>query len=337
VSGAAAARRLIAAILTLAIIDPWVPWWLAGAERARYEGAQVFRFAYSDLFAIGPVVDYLHEHPRGDRPRNVFFGNSVVWGYRLRVGDSLPVQFQQLEPSMRVLNFAVNGFGIGSAYLMLKTVIDSIDVAYVHAEGAAMNPGLPRLFAVSDADIRRFGLDRPDAIEQRLEEALGVWRLYRSSYRLQAAWFGTSTRNFLYANKSALVGSPASDEPPEGYADNPPSSRELSVRHAIAPADTRIDTEALARAQPALWEAASTVRTHGRRAVFWTLANGRPPNPDWDALNRVFAGSAVFAEMTLPPEMMIDERHLTARGSAAVARALSELTRRALPQAGAVH
>ena len=111
-AGRPALRRLIVAVLTLAVIDVFVPGWLARAERARYEGGGVFRFAYSDLFGIGPAVEYLGDHPRGDRPRAVFLGNSVVWGYRLRTEDSLPVQFQQLEPSVRVFNFAVNGFGI---------------------------------------------------------------------------------------------------------------------------------------------------------------------------------------------------------------------------------
>src|SRR5439155_23929104 len=123
--------------------------------------------------------------------RAVFLGNSVVWGYRLRPNDSLPVQFQQLEPSVRVLNFAVNGFGIGSGYLMLKDVIDSIDMAYIQADGTAVNTGLPRLIPVSDDDVRRFGLEPPDRSEQWLERRLDAWHLYGSSYRLQAAWFGT--------------------------------------------------------------------------------------------------------------------------------------------------
>jgi hypothetical protein len=79
------------------------------------------------------------------------------------------------------------------------------------------------------------------------------------------------------------------------------------------------------------------VRARGRRAIFWTLTTGRTPDPDWEALNRVFAGSVVFAEIDVPAEMMLDERHLTARGSAAVARLLSDLTRRELPGALAVH
>src|SRR5439155_6599330 len=116
-----------------------------------------------------------------------FFGDSVVWGYRLRVNDSLPVQFQQLEPSLRVLNFAVNGFGIGSAYLMIKDVIDSIDAVYIHVDGAAVNSGLARLIPVSDEDIRRLGLESLDRVEQWLEARLGVWQLFLLWYRLQSA------------------------------------------------------------------------------------------------------------------------------------------------------
>src|SRR5437867_5682255 len=117
-------RRFAAAAATLAVIDLFVPTWVARAEQSRYEGDRVFRFEYSDLFAVGPVVAYLRDHPRGDRPRAVFLGNSVVWGFRLPVEESLPVQFQRLQPSVRVFNFAVNGFGIASAHLMLKQVVD---------------------------------------------------------------------------------------------------------------------------------------------------------------------------------------------------------------------
>ena len=324
-------RRLIAALVTLAIVDLFVPGWLAKAERLRYDGADVFRFEYSDLFGIGPAVDYLREHPNGARPRAVFLGNSVVWGYRLRVEDSLPVQFQRLEPSMHVLNFAVNGFGVGSAMLMAKDIVDAIDILYVHAEGGAVNPELARLIPVSDDDVARFQLLPPDRTERRFEDALGFWRLYRLSYRLQAALFGTSTRNYAYTHKSALVGGAGSGQPVSLAPDRPISTPGALVTTMLVVSAAEPDGErlrAIEAAEPALWECARFVQAHGKRAVFWSVAS--PASPDrkttWADLNRVFQGSSVFVELAVPPEMMIDERHFSASGSAAVARALRAVT-----------
>jgi hypothetical protein len=328
--------RLVAAVVALAALDPFVPRVLERAERVRYESADVFRFPSSDFFGVGPAVQYLREHPRADRPRTVFFGNSVVWGYRLRVADSLPVQFQRRKPSTRVLNFAINGFAIGSASLLLKDVVDSVDLVVFHADGREVNRGLASIIPVGDEDVARYHLDPPDRVEERLERVLGAWRLYRLSYRLQAAWFGTSTRNFVYAHKGALMGS----RPAEDYAPNPPAPARPRVflqafeDAELSPARAR----ELAAAQPMLWETASLVRSHGKRAIFWALDNAAVgPRVDWTDLNLAFNPSCTFVTIVVPTEMMIDERHLTANGSAAVADTLSALAVDLFPQGRAVH
>jgi hypothetical protein len=330
-------RRIAAAAVTLAIIDVFVPGWVARAERSRYEGGHPFRFEYSDLFAIGPVVAYLRDHPRGDRPRAVFLGNSVVWGYRLPPEDSVPARFQGLEPSVRVFNLAVNGFGIVSAYLMLKDVIDSIDTVYVHVGGREVNAGLARLIPVADEDVSRFGLDAADRVEESLERGLGFWRLYRYSYRLQAAVFGTSARNYVYAHKAALVGGSADAGRTPDYAPNPPAAQPLRFVHRVAATEpTPERRRALAEADPGLWECAAVVRAHGKHAVFWT-AEDSGASTAWDEWNRVFLGSAAFVRIVVPADMLIDERHLTSNGSAAVAALLHELTRDAFASPNAVH
>ena len=327
--------RLIVAVVALAALDPFVPRALERAERARYEGADVFRFAYSDLFGIGPVTEYLREHPRGDRPRALFFGNSVVWGYRLPMQDSLPVQFQQRNPSTRVLNLAVNRFGIGSAALMLKDVIDSVDLVVFHASGGQVNRELASIIPVSDDDVAKYRLDPPNRAEQRLEGVLGVWRLYRFSYRLQMAWLGTSTRYYVYLHKGSLTGR----EPAEDYAPNPPATAGPRVLQAIGDADLPAERlRELAAAEPMLWEAASLARSHGKRAIFWAVDNAaRTLRPDWRDLNRAFLGSCTFATIAVPPEMMIDDIHLSANGSAAVADVLTALARDLDAQGRAVH
>ena len=88
------------------------------------------------------------------------------------------------------------------------------------------------------------------------------------------------------------------------------------------------NTNSFEAAEPALWECARFVQARGKRAVFWSVPD--PTNPQrkalWADMNRVFRGSAAFIELAVPPEMMIDERHFSASGSAAVARALHEVT-----------
>ena len=328
----------------LVILDLFVPGWLRRVEYQRYEAGPVFRFQYSDLFGIGPIVEYLREHPRGDRPRSVFFGDSVVWGYRLRQTDTLPEQFAVRRRSVRVLNFAINEFGSGSAFLMLKSIVDSIDTVYLHIGGRAVNPGLARLMPVSDEDVRRFGLDPPDRLEQRLEALTGFWRLYRYSYRLQAALFGTSTRNYLYSNKSALIwwrGSAGGDTGGNrDLAPVRPSASGLVVGYDVAAAEpTAARRQELALAQSWLWEYATFIRDHGKRAVLFSMqapadTDGKRDRADF---NRIFRHSVLFVAVGVPDDMKIDKTHLSAAGSKAVAEMLDTLTTVELDQASAVH
>jgi hypothetical protein len=186
--------------------------------------------------------------------------------------------------------------------------------------------------------VRRFGVDPPDRLEQWLQRRLGAWRLYGESYRLQAALFGTSTRNYLYTHKAVLWGGSASDASEMRFAENPPSSGRLSVSHRLAPPDQVLDEGALAQAEPWLWEVATSIRSRGKRAVFWRIVNdGRGAPAHWAGLNRVFRGSAVFVTVAVPPEMMIDRLHLSARGSAQLADVLHQLTRTEFPSTVAVH
>jgi hypothetical protein len=181
------ARRLLFAIVALAAIDLFIPGLLQRLEVARYESNREFRFENSDLFSLGPLVQYLLEHPRADRARVVFFGNSVVWGYFLEPNDSVPAQFQRLTPEARVFNLGINGFESGSAYLITKNIIDAVDTIYLFHVGGTAHPMLPQLVTVGPGDVARFTLTPPDDVEVRLGGLLGFWHLYRDAYRLQAA------------------------------------------------------------------------------------------------------------------------------------------------------
>ena len=332
--------RLVVALLTLAVLDVFVPPWLAQAERARYEGDRIFRFTYSDIFAFGPFVDYLRAHPDGARPRVVFLGTSVVWGYRLREEDSIPNQFAARAPSAQVLNFAaaLTGLGTDGGYLVVKDIIDSVDSVYVYVAGVGAHPRLGRLIPVDGADVQEFGLEAPDPLEQRLQDALSFWKLYRYSYRVQAALFGTSTRNFLYTHKATPFRSGAAP-PPNVFEEQDRTASETLSFDYRSEAGLRDACRGLAEADPWLWRYAELIRTRGKRAVFYKLGlpGERPSGADWQAMNRCFQGSVAFVTARAPKDRMIDHVHLSPSGSRAVAGMLYRATLAAFGPTPAVH
>ena len=137
----------------------------------------------------------------------MFLGNSVVFGYGLETRDALPAQFERLAGDTRVFNAAVNGAENGDSYLVGKAGIDSVDTLYVQlTRHGHARPILGTLIPIDDADARRFALDRTDPMEVKLRSLLGrVWRLYAVNDRLQAAFFGTSARQYLYLHKRELL------------------------------------------------------------------------------------------------------------------------------------
>lgn len=330
-------RRLLIALAALVALDPFVPGLVRRLEATRYESGPVFRFENSDLFSLGPLAQYLREHPRAERPRVVFFGNSMVWGYFLEPEESLPAQFQRLTPGARVFNLAVNGFETGSAYVVTKRIIDAVDTIYLFPVGAAAHPMLPRLVPVEAADLARFRLAPADRVEASLESALGFWRLYRDAYRLQSGLFGTSSRVYVYRHKASALRAVGRgrDETPGAPADaSAPASHGVEVAIDVAPgpvADER--RRELARTHPLLWDYAELVRAHGKRAIVVQVRRyaGALAAADWAELNAVFRPHVSFVELSIPPALSLDGRHLSAEGARAVASAL----RRAAPAASA--
>jgi hypothetical protein len=335
------ARRLLFAALVLAAIDPLIPGLLHRLEAARYESGHVFRFENSDLFSLGPVVQYLRQHPQGRRPRVVFFGNSVVWGYFLEPEQSLPAEFQRLTPTVHVFNMAVNGFESGSAYLISKNIVDAVDTIYLVLEpsgrwdgvsslGRTAHPMLPQLVRVEKEDLERFALTPPDRVEARLADLLGVWSLYRDAYRLQAALFGTSTRVYVYQHKMSIPttiwrtfrGRPANDDAER--ASPPAPGVDVNVEMASAPLPAARRRE-LAAAYPFLWEYAELVRTHQKHAVIVQIHgySAAIRAVDRADLNLIFRPHVSFVEVSIPRTLrMADGLHLSAEGARAVAQAL---------------
>jgi hypothetical protein len=310
------ARRLIVAALCLAAFDPFVPGLLRRAERHRYEETQAFRFESSDLFGLGPLVSYLREHPRGERPRALFLGNSVMFGFQLRAEEAIPARFQERHPGMQVFNGAVNGFDLGSNYLVAKAAVDAVDAFYVMRGTAAVHPLLTSLIPVDTADADAFHLPRPDPVESRLRSIAGMWRLYASSDRLQAAWFGTSTRERIHLlTRPAITRTFAAADEAVGVA-------RATWRSATPPSDAR--RAELRRRDETLWTFAELVSGHRKRAV--VIQIGTPTGAMGEAeladFNAAFAPFVEVVGATIPPALLFDGRHLTPDGARRMAEVL---------------
>jgi len=313
-------RRLAFTLLWLLLFDRAVPRLLDVAERRHYEGATVFRFENSDLFGLGPFVEYLREHPRHERRRVVFFGNSMLFGYFLTPEQAIPAQYQRLEPGARVYNAAINGQELGTGYLVGKDILEDVDVLYVQVLGATANPLLPSLIPIGDADLLRFDLTPPNRTERRLQMWLGrVWQMYRVNDRMQAALFGTSARVFLYMHKRDVARlAHVHTLQPETFA---PASEHISLRAPRAPGEVR----ALNQSQRLMIDLATLARACGKRVVFIAF--------EWDgrvaddaaigAFNAAFAPFAETVIVHLPKGLTIDGEHPVPAAAAQIAEALA--------------
>ena len=307
-------RRLIFVVLWLVLADCFVPSILQRAERAHYESGAPFRFENSDLFALGPMVRYLREHPHGERRRAIFLGNSIVFGYGISAREALPAQFEKLATNTRVFNAAVNGQELGDSYLVGKDVIDSVDTLFVQLiEHEDARPILGTLIPVDDDDARRFHLDRRNAVEARLQSLLGrVWRLYAVNDRMQAALFGTSTRQYLYLHKKELLLGRAPEVAPAPPPRNaPPVSLSASRGGArVSPLPrTLLDLAALAKARR-------------KRLVILDFQSKEDAGMGAD-FNAAYAPYAEIVTIVVPEALEYDRMHFTAAGAQAVAAALA--------------
>ena len=324
---ASVCRRLLTCAVVLLAVDHAVLPTLRVAEAHRYESDALIRFENSDLFVIGPLTDYLRETPVGRRPRILFFGNSFVWGYGIDGEQTIPAMFQRLTPQARVFNLGVNGFESGNAYLMTKAVIDAIDRVYLFHIGGGAHPLLPQLIPVSPEDAARFGLRPRSASPAWLERVTGRWRLATASYRLQAAWFGTSTRQAIYLRKGAWVRSLMGRRAPSrGGEELPPAPVEQARWEApvAAQAPDEAAQRGLASRHPLLWDYARLLAAHHTRGVIISGVHGTGPieREDLRQLNAMFAPYVVFGALELPESWFLDPVHLTPSGCRGVAELL---------------
>jgi hypothetical protein len=329
------ARRLLFALMWLVVLDQFVPPLLRVVEKHHYEGNATLRFPASDVFALGPAVSYLREHPHGDRPRMIFLGNSVIFGFGLDPEDAAPAQFERLQPPRHAWNMAINNSLMGTSYLIYKDVIDSADCAFIQFYGVRADATLPALIPVEDSDVARFHLRTPDPMEKRLESGLGViWHLYGLNYRLQTALFGTSTRQSLYINKRNLVLSLiahvhrlSSDARPVWQSGNG-AQVEMHVPHASAMPDERA-SQMLRRTQSLLWSLGTLAKAHGKHTVLIHLdMSGQVFISESAAgeFNALFAPFAEIVQIKIPRALMFDGQHMTPEGARSFAHALARVT-----------
>lgn len=318
-------RRLIFLVLWLIVFDLLVPPAVRWLEHRRYEIGEPFRFENSDLFGLGPLVSYLREHPRGERRRVVFLGNSMMFGYFLRAAEAVPAQYEQQRPGTRAFNMAINGQELGTAYLVAKDVFDSVDVIFAQVIGDKANPMLPQLIPVDPADARAFELQIPDSFEDRLKRRVGsVWRLYGANERLQAALFGTSTRQYLYLHKRdiayALLRPIYHPVPRDAAWPKPDALPSIVAPRAAGP----IDRGNLARADRIMFDLAELARAHKKRVVFLHFEyQGRAPGDDLAHFNAAYAPWAERVVVMVPPSLTFDAQHLTAPGCRLVAEVIA--------------
>lgn len=316
-------RRLLFFLLWLVLLDRAVPPLLERAERGHYEDDTVFRFENSDLFALGPFVDYLHDHPRREHRRVVFFGNSMLFGYFLSPAQAIPAQYQRFDPAARVYNAAINGQEIGTGYLVAKDIAADVDLLYVQLIGEKANPMLPSLIPVGDDDLRRFQLTPPNRTERQLQAGLGrVWNLYRYNYRMQAALFGTSTRVHLYMYKRDLahlfrVPLLRPESVPEGAA----AGVSIRAPRQAGPLPARTEGQRIAN------DLAQLARAHGKRVVLIAFEWGSAPSDadaDAAAFNAAFAPNAEIVIVHIPKEVTLDGEHVNPAASARIAELLAQ-------------
>ena len=329
---ARALRRLSFMLVALLGFDLFVPSTLARLERRHYEGGAAFRFENSDLFALGPVVAYLREHPHSTRRRAVFLGNSMTFGYGLAAEKALPAAFEKRRPEMRAFNLAINGQELGTGYLIAKAIAGSVDVFFVQVIGDLANPMLGALIPVDDHDFARFRLPRPNRLEQQLKSVAGrTWRLYGTTERIQAALFGTSTRQYLYLHKRDIVLSMLRRRAT-------PARNDESAFAATAAHPTlripRADAASLAAGPTSisglLRDFAERARVHKKRALFIEYEYDKPL--DDSGVAQFNASYAPFAEVVMihvPRALTNDGQHLNAQGARLVAELLDRHEREA--------
>ena len=184
----------------------------------------------------------------------------------------MPARYQRLDPSVKIFNVGINAMSNDSAFLVAKAAMECVDVTYVlrgppnSGETLAI---LPSLIPVEDADVARFHLTAPSGDERLLSRPLNRWRLYRDAYRLQAALFGSSTRQDFYLHKGALARALVARVRADALDDAPAEEETIPLRTPLAGALPDAAEQIRLRAQnPDLWRLGDQAVARRAHVVF---------------------------------------------------------------------
>jgi hypothetical protein len=212
--------------------------------------------------------------------------------------------------------------------VVAKATIDSVDLTYAllgPIERPTIDPMLPRLIPLDAADIARLDAPPPGGAEPALAGALaGRWRLYRDAYRLQAAIFGSSTRQYLYLHKGkfarALVARLRGAEP---QAAAPAGAVTIDVPLSdVVPDAAR--QRALRADRPELWQFGDLARERRKPVVLLQYVGYSRELTDAAIgdFNRAYAPHARVLVVRLPAHLTADGMHVTSAGADQFAHAL---------------
>ena len=192
-----------AALLMLAIADAGLGFWHPFPGRL----PEQFSSAYLRL--------YLNDAPR-DKPIVAFFGDSVIWGYKIRVQENAVSVLQRAIPKAEMLNLAYEGGSPPNSAILLRYVLrshlrlsgivigvnvkefSSLDSAY-----RTLHPSLERLSQpfLTPTDFRTLSAHLGTDLNARLGASVEtVWRLYRLRTDLRERLFGTDDMGGALAN-----------------------------------------------------------------------------------------------------------------------------------------
>jgi hypothetical protein len=245
--------------------------------------------------------------------------------------DTVAARFQARVPGEHVLNLGVNRTDTGDMYLIAKSVLDSVATLYVFDRlPRVLHQQLPQLIPIAPDDLTRFGLMPPTHARGNRgsgNEVLSFWRLFRDSYRIQAAGLGTSTRVFTYS-RLVTAGRALRRRPDPRAAEPAVGATAISVDSRVAAAAPSAERAAfLSRERALLWDFAQMVRDHHRTAVFVEMATnaGTLAADERADLNAQFGPEVRFVLVEVPPPLMIDGSHLNRTGAVALAEILWRL------------
>ncbi|KKO52559.1 hypothetical protein [Paenibacillus sp. DMB20] len=168
--------------------------------------------AYGSIVYTPLWIEYLREHPVGNKPVVGMFGPSTVYGTTVKESRNTTAGVLQANmKNKRVLNFGLSGARLTETYAILASVVDDIDVA-VYEINYGILPATdnepevavyPVLLSKLDQNIPRSWLDPfpkkdkgsvPSAVHNRVTTGiLNQWTLYHDRDVLSYRYLKTRT------------------------------------------------------------------------------------------------------------------------------------------------